>query len=112
VLAKHFIAAKISTVVEFGELEDDLHHFGLVCTAEAVVAGSSEDALDAFKHHLWANRVGGMVERSVEVLVLFGNHQYGFVCLHQTAFVCSSYGLLDVWPHVRCVVPIQVNDLL
>ena len=72
---------------------------------------SPENSLDALVDHLRADRVGRMVRRGIEILMLLWHDQYCFIVLHFTVFTSIYDSFLDVGPNIRCIVPIEVNDL-
>jgi hypothetical protein len=73
---------------------------------------SSENALDALEHHLRANGVLSMVQRRIEVGVLFRHDQDGFECLCRAVLVGRGNGHLNVRPYIGGVVSVQVDYLL
>jgi len=72
---------------------------------------SAENPLDTFKDHLWTNWVLLVVKTLIEIWVLLRNYDNRFVSLHWISSTCLLNGLLNIWPHIRCVVSIKINNL-
>ena len=111
VASQNFVVWKIKTIIELRKLKDNLNHFWLAGAWEACVIFSPENSLDTLVDHLRADGVGRMVRRGIEILMLLWHDQYCFIVLHFTVFTSIYDSFLDVSPNIRCVVPIEVNDL-
>ena len=99
--------------MQFGELEDHFDYLGFVVTAEAPVSSPTKNSFAALEDQVRANRV----LRSVKALVirfLLRQEHYCSVILERTgrSVAILLYSVDDVSPHVRRIVPVQVNDLL
>jgi hypothetical protein len=75
------------------------------------VVFTSKNSFDALVDHLRADWVLGLIFRWLKVGVLLWHDKHGFVVLHFFGFACLHDGALDVGPNIRCIVPIEVNDL-
>jgi len=53
-----------------------------------------------------------VVQRRVEICVLFGHNKYRSEVLYSSTLVSCLNSLLNVGPNVWSVVPIQVNEVL
>lgn len=75
------------------------------------MAWSSKDSLDALEYHLRTNRVLVVVKLRIEAMMLLW---YNYYCL-ESFDCCTTEGLVDgglnVFPDVRGVISIQVNNL-
>ena len=74
---------------------------------------SFENAIAALEDKVWTDGVLLSIKRLVKCFLLRQQDYSTVVFLtarrHITALI---YGSLDITPDVRCVVPVQVNDLL
>lgn len=72
-------------------------------------------SLDALVNHLRADRVPRCIRARLKFSVLLRQDQDGFVWLDRlllALLVSLLDSLLDVAPHIRCIVTVQINELL
>ena len=73
---------------------------------------TAENPFYAFVYHLRADWILSMISRRVKINVLFRHDKDSFEIASLVMFCCNLNCILDVFPDVRCIISIKVNDLL
>jgi len=96
---------EVEVVVEFGELQQDLHGLWLVIAGETAMLLSVENALAALEDEVGADGVLRRVQCLVECLLLWKQDYRAAVFRLASLVHCA----LDVTPDIGRVVPVQVD---
>jgi len=102
------VVLEVGAVVELRELDEHVDHFRLVRAAQTGVFRPSVYSPDALEHELRRERVLNIVS-SERIELAHAGHQADHFA---RALAVLSDGVHDALPHVGCVVPVQVDEVL
>jgi hypothetical protein len=70
-----------------------------------------KDSFDALVDHLRTNWVLSMIQTWLEILMLLGNNEHGFIVLYFFVLIGLDNRILNISPNIRSIIPIEIDNL-